>query len=225
MRTRHAFTLIELLIVIAIIALLIGILLPTLKGSRDAARRISCLANMRSLEIAHWAYAEQRDGTMLGTSHAGSWIDSLREIDQQLLLRSPLDESPHFPEDETPVNGEYRLTSYSINFWLSPDNPLGYPRLDRVERPSATGHFVIAAFEGDGAVQDHVHPSLWHSPIPGASPGKAAAETQINAHGGEPAAPDSRSAYGFLDGHADSLPFNTMFIDNDDNRFDPRIAH
>ncbi len=55
MRTR-AFTLIELLLVIAIIALLISILLPALAAARQSAKRTACLSNERQLGIAMGGY-------------------------------------------------------------------------------------------------------------------------------------------------------------------------
>lgn len=54
---RAAFTLIELLIVIAIIALLIGIALPGLGEARKAARSIKCLSNERQIGMALQMYA------------------------------------------------------------------------------------------------------------------------------------------------------------------------
>ncbi len=59
---RKAFTLVELLVVIGIIALLMGILLPVLATVREAGRNAVCLSNLRQVHSAMLFYAEENNG-------------------------------------------------------------------------------------------------------------------------------------------------------------------
>jgi len=61
-RQAGAFTLVELLVVIGIIALLIAILLPTLGKAREAANRTVCVSNIRQLGIGMLAYCQNNNG-------------------------------------------------------------------------------------------------------------------------------------------------------------------
>src|ERR1044071_9453772 len=54
---RRAFTLIELLTVIAIIAILAALLLPVFSRAREAARNSTCMSNMKRIQVATAQYA------------------------------------------------------------------------------------------------------------------------------------------------------------------------
>ena len=112
-RRRRGFSLAELLVVIAIIAVLISILMPTLARAREEARRMQCLANVRTLTQAWLMYANDNKGRICTSN-----VQAINTTSQSLNYALAGVDSNHRP----------------AGFWswlgFVADNPTAYSTLD-----------------------------------------------------------------------------------------------
>ena len=80
----EAFTLIELLIVIAIVVVLLGVTLPVLSTVREKGREVTCLANLRQIGVAYYGYAQDHGGCFPNSEALGN--SNYRSADDPLGL-------------------------------------------------------------------------------------------------------------------------------------------
>ena len=79
MSGRKAFTLVELLVVIAVIALLMALLLPALEYARQQSQAVVCMSNIKQWSYCWRLYLNDHEGVFpAGAGASGDWPDKLR---------------------------------------------------------------------------------------------------------------------------------------------------
>jgi len=197
-----AFTLIEMLVVIAIIAVLAALVAPALMRSRDSALSIHCLNNMRQIGTAVMLFADAHDDCFPRSQHSAfahgelTWARSVAPYlgSSTTAWKDLLDSVYHCPSDPRAATLSYGLNVY---FELGPDDDYpGYPMTWRrrfdVTSPSAT----ILIAEND-SLADHIMPNFWSSP-------GDAVDVASKRH-------NDKANYIFADGHAEARAFNTIY--------------
>jgi len=167
--TRKGFTLIEMLVVIAIIALLAGLISGAVAQALTSARRTQCMSNMRQIGVGLTAYMTENNGRFPPSRHSSveedAWVTVLGPYlgDVDKIRISPGD-----------PNGAERLrrggTSYLANdiIFDPPTDPVGNPLPGGIrgmwdlKRPSNTLLCVLASDRRrTGATNDHTHTNQW----------------------------------------------------------------
>ena len=168
-KSKKGFTLIELLVVIAIIAILAGLLLPALALSKNKAKQIHCLSNMKQMGIGFILYTDDFDGVLPSTAHLSQrpeniWINTLSpyvgDVDEIRFCETD-------PKKE--LKEKNNGTSYILNEFLTVPlmDPFGnliepLPKIDQLKDPSATCLlFESSEKYGVSIFNDHSHSRVW----------------------------------------------------------------
>lgn len=127
---RAAFTLVEILVVIAIIGMLVGISLPAVSYSRNSSRSMQCMSNLRQIGVAMASYLDVHGQTFPNCAEvpgipAGSTLPSLvTTLGKFVENNTAVFECP---ADVGPVNAGpgSNQVSYFVTYGLSYDYPQG----------------------------------------------------------------------------------------------------
>jgi prepilin-type N-terminal cleavage/methylation domain-containing protein/prepilin-type processing-associated H-X9-DG protein len=113
-RARIGFTLIELMVVIAIIGVLIALLLPAVQAAREAARRAQCTNNLKQLGLGAFNYESATGSFPLGTSYQHTNFPTISQAANWHSFSAQALILPYL--EQTPVYN-------AINFTWAPDSP------------------------------------------------------------------------------------------------------
>jgi prepilin-type N-terminal cleavage/methylation domain-containing protein/prepilin-type processing-associated H-X9-DG protein len=192
MRSHRAFTLVELLTVVAVIGVLAGLLVPVVGAVRNKARSAECLSNLRQVGAASQLYTHEHKGLLPSIGHdrdetggSLSWSKTLATyLGPDFIGRCP-------GQPEHPAKVGYGWNDLATT--PSPPVGRGIP-FTACRTPSAT--ILLAELPTDAApAQEHIH---FAGAARGVTPAFFRENVNTQAHG-------SSSNYLFVDGHARSL--------------------
>lgn len=145
---KNKFTLLELLIVIAIIAILTAMLLPALNRARAKSQAVSCTSNLKTIGLQFFMYADiykvippYTAGNSGGPNQWSRWQDYLYAVANNVELKQQI-----YKNEKGEVAGVYACPSsipkdqenrnYRINRYMCPDKGPLRGDIIRVRRPS-----------------------------------------------------------------------------------------
>jgi prepilin-type processing-associated H-X9-DG protein/prepilin-type N-terminal cleavage/methylation domain-containing protein len=247
LNSSRAFTLVEVLIVIAVIGLLIGLLVPALASVSAASRSTRCLSNLRQMGIAAQNYSVMYDVYPIairyevvdGVFHHVSW-DWVRTASQVLSPGALWNFTDHpgdvmqCPEYQGKPNFSEEYTGYNYNTGYiggeaQPFGALGWSAVQPGVPPHACNRASQCAMFGDAGRKNQTNAYMRGPDSPYAP-----------YSGGQAFRHDGASNVAFVDGHVGNMktPYEgehatdsllaqlgfpqNGFLSNDDSAYDPR---
>ena len=237
MNWRRGFTLVELLVVVSIIALLLSIMVPSLRSVKDKAKIISCRLNLRSMHLGAIMYSQENDSKLFS-------YDTGLYIDKMALYTDSIDEVRYCASTRVvaePSHGyvynwgnygsadlawcwkylaEPEYGSYSFNGWFysshGNSDPRYYGSVDAVSFPKRTPCFIDAMWVDSWPdASDEPDPNLDLSLGAGASSYGQMNRLLTNRHG-------DKTNVAMIDGRVESMKLCCLWRLRWNKTFEPR---
>lgn len=233
---RHGFSLVEILVVAAIIGLLLGLLLPAISAARMAAYRTHCSNNMKQIGLALALFANNNRGRFPESSHTvnvnfdRSWIYTLAPYLENV---DAIRICPRDPQRDDRLKN--KGTSYVLNEYVCVPGEDECLKLYHVPDSSQTiTVFIVSDTTANGKPtatgtgNDHTHSRGWQPDKPGAWKrvcNDISPDRHVMGFGREDHT-SGTSNYLFADGHVEAIAAEAMNrrIDEGDNFAKPRFA-
>ncbi len=131
--SRRAFTLIELLLAMAISAILAALLLPSLATAQARGKQIACLNNLKQLALGSQMYANDNEGKLVGNTpkdaDTNRWVAGTMKSPTDSTNQSCIRQGKLFPyagqlatyrcpSDPARTQGTPHVRSYAMNGWM-----------------------------------------------------------------------------------------------------------
>jgi len=208
------FTLVEMLVVIAVVAILAALLFPAIAAVRIKTQNAKCVGNLRQMGAGLMLYVADHDGALIPGAVASLeggltlWFNALDAYmgnqEEGSLENFASGRRPAWQRCPTKVFNEAEMDHFSVGygwnffgdndghpgFGLYPGDPGGSSRLSEVTKPAKT--FIIADSKDISVAPEATYQNIYLYPPP--STGQRASR-----HSG-------RGNYLMVDGHVESLP-------------------
>jgi prepilin-type N-terminal cleavage/methylation domain-containing protein/prepilin-type processing-associated H-X9-DG protein len=211
----RAFTLIELIVVMAIIAILMSMVYPIYTGVSERAKATKDMSNLRQIGIGTQTYLNDSDGVLF--TAGGIWMNQLhpKYLPGWAIFRSPFDKRAASETDaNAPIsyglNGNTKAGGSSIAGLLA--NKVANPSAFIMFAPAQAAGTTVTFAGGTAAAV-----TVYKNTNPAASGGTHNSRKQINAL--------------FADLHAETMPWTKFILDSDPNdpsaalRWDPYLGY
>jgi len=184
-KQNPGFTLVELLVVMAILGLLAALVFPGMRGALRKAVAIDCMSDMRQMGIAMQMFADDNDGLLPGTSHGVSWTNSLSAY----LGPNFIGRCPAVPKHRARV-------TYGWNDCLV-TNGVGIS-IEFCFTPAST---MVMAELATNQSSEHFHFAGVRGGVGRLTPNQFKAAVNVEAHG-------TGANYLFVDGHVENIAWS-----------------